>query len=147
MTSGTPSISVVPKWANVGKRKQYNLFAHQLNSIIRAAYRGIEVGAFFAASEWNSISNAVKLGGDLSVEQIYAIQSNVGNHMSLWAQVIGSAVNGRLTTIVDPLTGSDTYVVANKFDGQATADFSFTSTQTIQAVVLSEASPEKIEVE
>jgi hypothetical protein len=147
MTGGIPSISVVPKWANAGKRKQYNLYARQLSSVLRAAYRGVEIGAFFKAAEWNTTSNGTKLGGDLSVEQIYAIQSNVGNTMCLWAQARGSQVNGRLTTILNPLDGADTYVIANKFDGQTAAEFAFTTAQTLSAIILSEAGPDKIEVQ
>jgi hypothetical protein len=147
MTGGVPSISVVPKWAPLGKRKQYKLFAQQLNSETKVNYRGVEIGAFFTTAEWNTITSSVKLGGELTVEQIYAIQSNVGNALSLWAQAIGSAVDGRLTTILDPLTAADVYVLANKFDGQAAAELSFLAPTTVKAIIMSETGPEKIEVE
>lgn len=147
MTGGVPSISVAARWANKGARKQYNLYARRVNSILRAKYAGIEIGAFFNTAEWNTISNGYKLGGDLSVEQIYAIQSQVGNHMTLWAPVIGSAVNGRLTTIQNPQTVADTYVLAGKFDGQTTAEFNFTGSSSVSAVILTDADPGKVEVQ
>lgn len=147
MTGGVPSISVAAKWANRGSRKQYNLYARQVSSILRAKYAGIEIGAFFNSVEWNTVSNGFKLGGDLSVEQVYAIQNQMGNHMSLWAPVIGSAVNGRLTTIQNPQTVADVYVLAGKFDGQTTAEFNFTSSTTVKAVILTDADPSKVEVQ
>lgn len=146
LTGGVPSLAVVHQWANKGKRKQYNLYAKQRSGVPIASYRGVEVGAFFADAEWNSITSSMKLGDVLSVEQAYALQSNVGNHMCLWAQARGSQVDDRLTTILNPLTAADVYVLANKFDGQATAEFSFLALETVQAVILSEAGPEQIEV-
>lgn len=146
MTGGVPDFSIVPIWANVGSRKQYNLYARQLSSVLKASYRGVEVGAFFTNAEWNTVSNGIKLGDALTVEQIYAIQSDVGNRMSVFAPAVGSAVNGRLLTFQDPLTAADTYVLANKFDGQAAADIAFTTSKTIQAIIMSSSSPDSIEV-
>lgn len=147
MTGNTPSISVSAKWANLGARKQYNLYAKQRSNVSLAKYAGVEVGAFFAASQWNTISNSTTLGGQLQVEQIFAIQSEIGNHMQLWAPVIGAAVDGRLTTIQDPATDTNTYVIAGKFDGQTTGEFNFSSAQTLKAVILTEADPLKVEVQ
>jgi len=147
MTGGVPQYSVVPIWANIGARKQYSLYARQLSGVLKTAYRGVEIGAFFTAAEWNTISNGIKLGGTLSPEQIYAIQSNVGNALALWAPVIGAAVNGRLKTIQDPLPAANTYVLANKFDGQAVAEFAFTTATTVKAIIMSETTPDNIEVQ
>lgn len=147
MTGGVPSISVVPKWANQGRRKQYNMYARQLSNVVRAAYRGIEVGAFFKTSDWNTGNNGLKLGGDLSTEETWAIQSNVGNNMLQYAAVRGSLVDGRLNTIVDPLTAADTYCIANKFDGQTSAEFAFSSATSVKALILSDAKPGTIEVQ
>jgi hypothetical protein len=146
MTGGLTSFSIVPVWANIGKRKQYNIYAKQQNAVQRIAYRGVEVGGIFTPSEWNTITSSVRLGSVLSVEEIYAIQSNVGNNMNMWAAV-GAAVDNRLTTILDPLTAADSYVLANKFDGQTVIEVKFSSAQTMQAIILSEASPETIEVQ
>lgn len=147
MTSGTPSYSIVPVWANVGSKKQYSLYAKQLASVIKASYRGVEVGAFFVTSEWNTIINGVKLGQTLSPEQIYAIQSNIGNSMAVWAPVIGTAINGRLKGIQDPLPAASTYTLANKFDGQTACQISFASAQTVKSIIMSETSPDAIEVQ
>jgi hypothetical protein len=146
MTGGLVNFSIVPVWANVGKRKQYNIYAKQQSALQRIAYRGVEIGAIFTDNEWNTVSSSVKLGNVLSVEEIYAIQSNIGNNMTLWGSA-GSAVDDRLITLLDPLTAADTYVLANKFDGQAAIEVKFSAAQTLQAIILSEASPESIEVQ
>jgi hypothetical protein len=85
------------------------------------------------------------LGNTLTPEQIYAIQSIQGNSMQMFANGVGSVVNGRLKTIDDPLTEADTFVLADKFDGEATAVFNFAAQQNVKAVVLSQDSPEDIE--
>lgn len=146
MTDGLISISVVPVFANIGKRKQYNLYAKQLANVPRIAYRGIEVGAFFNANEWNGVTNAVTLGDTLSTEQIYAIESIQGNAMQVYSNTVGALVNGRLKTIQDPLAVADSYILADKFDGQASASFSFVSNQTLKAIILSGMPVDDIEV-
>lgn len=146
MTAGLPSISIVPIWANVGKRKQYNIYAKQLSSVIAASYRGVEIGACFAASEFSTITNGIKFGGDLTPEETLAKQSNVGNDLNTWAIVNGAAVDNRLTTIQDPATGASVYVLADKFDGQAAIEINFSSAQTLKTIVMSEVDPGKVEV-
>lgn len=146
MTGGVPEFSIVPVFANIGQRKQYNLYAKRLSSILRVSYRGVEVGVFGTTSEWNTISNGVKLGGELSPEQIYANQSIQGNAMAAFAPKGGSVVNGRLAGFKDPLPDTGLFTLANKFDGQAAVDLSFTTATDVKAVILSEADPDSIEV-
>jgi hypothetical protein len=116
MTGGLVNFSIVPVWANVGKRKQYNVYAKQLSNVLRASYRGVEIGCLFTNAEWNTITNSVSLGTPLSVEQTYAIQSDIGNQMTAFGSV-GAAV-----------------------------DVNFNSSQTVKTVIFSESSPEQIEV-
>jgi hypothetical protein len=66
--------------------------------------------------------------------------------MLLYANDAGSNVDDRLPTFLDPLTAADTFVLANKFDGQAPVDLAFQGSQTVKAIVLSEAGPDAIEV-
>lgn len=146
MTGGIPQISIVPVFANAGKRKQYNIYAKQLASVLRASYRGVEVGGFFVDAEWTTIQNGVKLGQELTIEQMYAIQNNVGNNMLQYANGVGANVDDRLPTFNDPLPDASSYVLANKFDGQAPVDLAFQGSQDIKAIVLSEAGPDAIEV-
>jgi hypothetical protein len=146
MTNGVPQFSIVPVFANIGKRKQYNLYAKQLSSVLRSSYRGVEVGGFFVDAEWTTVQNGVRLGSELTIEQMLAIQNNVGNNMLLYANTVGANVDNRLPTFQDPLPGADTYVLANKFDGQAPVDLAFNGAQDIKAIVLSEAGPDQIEV-
>jgi hypothetical protein len=146
MTGGIPQLSIVPVFANIGKRKQYNIYAKQLASVLRASYRGVEVGGFFVDSEWTTVQNGVRLGSELTIEQMYAIQNNVGNNMLQYANAAGANVDDRLPTFQDPLTAADAYVLANKFDGQAPVDLAFQGSQDVKAIVLSEAGPDAIEV-
>lgn len=146
MTGGVPQLSIVPIFANIGKRKQYNLYAKRLSSVLRASYRGIEIGAFYATAEFNTISNGIRLGRDLTPEQIFAIESIQANNLMVMAEGSGAKVDNRLNTIKDPFTNAAVFVLADKFDGQAPADFAFTTSQNLQAVVLSESSPDAIEV-
>jgi hypothetical protein len=145
MTGGLVNFSIVPVWANVGKRKQYNVYAKQLSNVLRASYRGVEIGCLFTDAEWNTITNSVSLGTPLSVEQTYAIQSDIGNQMTAFGSV-GAAVDGRLLTVQDPLPAADSFVLARKFDGQAAVDVNFNSAQTVKTVIFSESNPEQIEV-
>jgi hypothetical protein len=133
-------------FANAGRRKQYNVYAKQLSSVLRASYRGVEIGGFFVGSEWTTVQNGVKLGNELTIEQMFAIQNNVGNNMLLYANAAGSNVDDRLPTFIDPLTAADIFVLANKFDGQAPVDISFNGSTDIRAIVMSEAGPDAIEV-
>lgn len=114
--------------------------------MLRASYRGVEIGAFAVDAEWTTVQNGINLGRDLTPEQMYAIQSNIGNNMLLWANDPGAAVDGRLETFEDPLEEASTYVLANKFDGQAPVDISFNTAKDLKAVIMSEATPDLIEV-
>jgi hypothetical protein len=113
--------------------------------VLRASYRGVEIGCLFTDAEWNTITNSVSLGTPLSVEQTYAIQSDIGNQMTAFGSV-GAAVDGRLLTVQDPLPAADAFVLARKFDGQAAVDINFNSAQTVKTVIFSESNPEQIEV-
>jgi len=145
-TGGNPQFSIVPVFASAGKKKQYTLYAKRLAAVLRASFRGVEVGAFAVDAEWTTVQNGINLGRDLTPEQMYAIQSNIGNSMLLWANDPGLAVDGRLETFEDPLAEASTYVLANKFDGQAPVDISFNTAKDLKAVVMSEATPDLIEV-